>query len=132
MYSVCYLTANVCVCWGCAGVGGDIILLSSMLPTEFDTEGLAPTDQQLSALANEFEIQSKWYDIGCALGVAKTTLDRIESELENNKGKTRAAFEMLHMAREKPSFSSSAELARKLYTIGIRCDLYWLRGCQNK
>ena len=102
-----------------------------MLPIEFDMEGPAPTDQELATLASEAEIQVKWHKIGCALGVSKTTLDRIERELEYHKGKERAALEMLHMAREKPCFNSAAELARQLYDLGIRCGLPWSLPCQT-
>ena len=101
-------------------------LLSCVLPTEIDVEGTAPTDQQLAALASEAEIQLRWHQIGCAIGVSKTVLDRIERELEYPKGKERAALEMLHMAREKPCFNSSAELARQLYALGLRCGLHAL------
>ena len=98
-----------------------------------DSAGLSlqdlPTDQELAAIAPL--LIENWYEIGSRLGIDKTALDRIEQELEFMKGSDRAAIEMLYMAKEKPCFTTRAELVKKLDCLGARsaaqhlmCGLY--------
>ena len=69
-----------------------------------------PTDAQLWNIA--VDISDCWYQIGAQIGLLKSTLDRIDAE--NTEADMRS-FQMLNMAREKPCFTSCADLAKLLY-----------------
>ena len=70
------------------------------------------TDKELWEVARY--ISGSWFEVGIQLGVKKDILDRIEIENRQTVTMERAAFEMLHRAREDCIYSSSQELAELL------------------
>ena len=72
---------------------------------------MPPTDAQLWNIAED--ISDCWYKIGVQIGLEKQVLERIEVDYAPHAD--RQSFQMLYMAREKPIFTTCAELAKLLY-----------------